>query len=192
MITLTRPQRNALVHMVEHHSISVGEGVSIATLRVLAGHHLAMITLDGTRWTGHITDQGRRWVSKRAADAATRHRDDVAADMRTEYRDRAAAYVHSAVDVLNRLHGPTYNTCRAVNELRNIPHPGRTPARLEKIGWWLHDNNYSGDAYEIAQALIEIAECCGYRAYPVNTRMLELLGERETALAEIRTRLGMT
>ena len=192
MITLTRPQRDALVYMAAHTSITVRKGVSIATLRVLAGHGLVTITHDGKRWVGHITAQGRNWLQKRAADAATRDRDDMAADRRTQYRDRAATYVRDALPVLEKLDGATYNTRWAVAELRNVPHPGRTPARLEKIGWWLHDNNYSGDVYEIAMALIEISEACAYRAYPVEQFMLDRLTCHEETLSEIRTRLGMT
>lgn len=191
MIILTRPQRDALVHMAEHTSITVRKGVSIATLRVLAGHGLVTITHDGKRWAGHITDRGRHWLSKRAADAATRRRDDIAADMRSEYRSRAAAYLTAAVPVLEKLDGP-YRTRHAVEELRKVPHPGRTPARMEAAGWWLYDENPDGDVNYIAQALIEIAESCAYRALTMQQFMLDRLTDHETTLAEIRTRLGMT
>jgi hypothetical protein len=192
MITLTRPQRNALLHMAEHGRITIGDGASIATLRVLSNYNLARIDIENARWVGHITSQGRHWLRNRAGNAAVRNADDVAADRRTQYRNRAAAYLTAAVTALERLHGGHYNTRRAVEELRNVPHPGRTPARMEAAGWWLYDNNPDGDVYHIARAVIEIAEACAYRAYPVDQMMLDRLADHETTLTEINTRLEIT
>lgn len=190
MITLTRPQRNALVHMVEHGKIDMRQGTSIRTMRVLRDYGLATLAVAGTQWTGTITIAGRRWLRNRAATADVRQRDDVAADMRTQYRKRAAAYVTAAVPVLESLNRQ-YTTRAAVEILRNVPHPGRTPARLESAGWMLYDDNPVGDVNWIAQALIEIGESCAYRAYPMDKYMMDRLTDHETTLSEIRTRLGM-
>lgn len=191
MITLTRPQRNALVHMAEHGCISQREGASIRTMRVLRDYGLAIIAVSGTQWTATITTPGRRWISNRAANADARHRDDVAADRRTEYRRRAAAYVTAAVPVLERLDGPLRTNRRAIEIIRNVPHPGRTPARLESAGWMLYDDNHDGYEHYIARALIEIGESCAYGAYPIGQDMLDRLTDHETTLSDIIKQLGM-
>ena len=191
MITLTRPQRNALVHMVEHGKIDMRQGASIRTMRVLRDYGLATLAVSGTQWTGTITTAGRRWLKNRAATADVRHRDDVADDMRTQYRDRAAAYLTKAIPVLDRMHDSCNPTRQAVKILREVPHPGRTPARMESAGWMLYDDNPTGFTNYIAQALIEIAESCAYRAYPIEQFTLDRLTDHETTLSDIIKQLGM-